>query len=202
MLLKPLFDRIYYVDVVALLIGAMLVAGRLIIPPAVTVSGLLRDVPGWWMPLTAVALLVGLRRRAYTQEPPWIVGTCMALAFASVVALFWRSTIPVFLAAVLTTSVMLLAGLVLRTRRVSEPLLRTDWFGLAAMASGMALTLVLTEAIVRLVPGLFDQETQQLLRRGDRSRYGVAHPYIGHLHTPNNTFVLAGRDFHATHHVD
>jgi lysophospholipase L1-like esterase len=31
---------------------------------------------------------------------------------------------------------------------------------------------------------------------------GIAHPYIGHLHTPNNTFVVSGRDFRAMSHTD
>ena len=31
---------------------------------------------------------------------------------------------------------------------------------------------------------------------------GVSHPYIGHLHTPNSTGVIQGKDFAATHHTD
>ena len=30
----------------------------------------------------------------------------------------------------------------------------------------------------------------------------MTHPYIGHLHTPNNTLIIAGRDFRATNHTD
>ena len=38
--------------------------------------------------------------------------------------------------------------------------------------------------------------------QADPENYGVADPYIGHLHKPSNTIVLAGRDFKALHHTD
>ncbi|MGE5304443.1 MAG: SGNH/GDSL hydrolase family protein [Alphaproteobacteria bacterium] len=54
---------------------------------------------------------------------------------------------------------------------------------------------------MRLVPGLLPIEVQQIIRRNP-SNYGVAHPYIGHLQTPNNALVISGRDFRAVHHTD
>jgi lysophospholipase L1-like esterase len=69
------------------------------------------------------------------------------------------------------------------------------------MASSICLGLGLTEVVLRAAPNLFNQEIRQMLRADPRD-YGVAHPYIGHLHKPNNAIVLAGRDFHAVHHVD
>lgn len=59
----------------------------------------------------------------------------------------------------------------------------------------------LAEVMLRLFSGWFNEETQQLLRADSRN-YGVAHPYIGHLHKPNNAFVISGRDFKALHHTD
>jgi lysophospholipase L1-like esterase len=36
----------------------------------------------------------------------------------------------------------------------------------------------------------------------DPSKMGVSHPYIGHLHTPNNALVIPNPDFDAVHHTD
>jgi lysophospholipase L1-like esterase len=44
-------------------------------------------------------------------------------------------------------------------------------------------------------------ELQQVVE-ADPSNYGIAHPYIGNLQTPNNAFVISGRDYHAVHHTD
>jgi hypothetical protein len=194
--------RIYHVDVLAIFVGAMLVLGHRFTSTAPGAPAFLQDVPGLWMPLLAGVLLVGLRRRAYTQETPWIVATCAALAFVGIAAVFWRWNLPAFLSAIIAGSVLLVTAFVLRSRRAAEPLSRSDRFGLVAMIASVTLTVVLTEVVVRLVPGVFSAEIQQFLRGADPGNFGVAHPYIGHLHTPDNAFVLAGRDFRAVHHVD
>jgi lysophospholipase L1-like esterase len=74
-------------------------------------------------------------------------------------------------------------------------------FKLLFLVSSTLFTLLLMEGIVRLASGWLPEETQQLLRIDARD-YGVSHPYIGHLHKPNGTIVLSGRDFQAAHHTD
>ena len=64
------------------------------------------------------------------------------------------------------------------------------------IAGSLLLAMVLAEGVLRLVPGLLSVELQQLIQ-ADADDTGIAHPYIGHLHKPNNTFILAGRDFRA-----
>lgn len=61
--------------------------------------------------------------------------------------------------------------------------------------------LALAEALLRLFPGVLPPEVRQLVEDGPNNQ-GVSHPYIGHLQTPNKTFVVSGTDFTATHHVD
>src|SRR5262245_20370005 len=77
---------------------------------------------------------------------------------------------------------------------------RRKWaYRLLALAGGMCLAAVVCEGILRLVPGLLPVRTYQTLQADPRN-YGVAHPYIGHLHTPNHSFVIAsGSDFTMTH---
>jgi lysophospholipase L1-like esterase len=61
--------------------------------------------------------------------------------------------------------------------------------------------IALAEGFLRTFPGLFSEETRQYLS-STPANSGVAHPYIGHLQTPNRTMVFAGKDFKAIHHVD
>jgi lysophospholipase L1-like esterase len=198
---KRFAGGIYYFDVVAALIGVVLVLGHRLIAGGTDAAALIRDASGWWIPLLAAALLFVFRRRAYTQETPWVVSTVAALACVGLAAVFWRWNIMAFIAATLSGSLLLLAGLVLRRRRLSERLWRQDLFGLVAMVMGVLLTLAIMEGVLRAFPGAFSEEVQQMLQ-ADPENYGIADPYIGHLHKPNNTIVLAGRDFKALHHVD
>jgi lysophospholipase L1-like esterase len=69
------------------------------------------------------------------------------------------------------------------------------------LLGGVVFSLVLVEGLLRLVVGCLPTETQQLIQDGPRHQ-GIGHPYIGHLHTPQHAFTLAGRDFKAVHHVD
>jgi membrane associated rhomboid family serine protease len=102
------------------------VLGHRLIAGGTDAAALIRDAPGWWIPLLAAALLFALRRRAYTQETPWVVNIVAALAFVGLAAVFWRWNIMAFVAATLSGSLLLLAGLVLRRRRLSERLGRQD----------------------------------------------------------------------------
>jgi hypothetical protein len=201
MRVKTFAGGIYYFDVVAALIGVALVLGHRLIAGGTDAAVLMRDAPGWWIPLLAAVLLFALRRRAYTQQTPWVITTVAALGFVGLAAVFWRLNIMAFLAATLSGSLLLLAGLILRRRRLSERLWRQDLFGLVAMVLGVLLTLAMMEGVLRAFPGAFSDEVQQMLL-ADPENYGVADSYIGHLHKPNNTFVLAGRDFKAVNHTD
>jgi lysophospholipase L1-like esterase len=68
-------------------------------------------------------------------------------------------------------------------------------------AGSIVFAMALAEGILRLVPGLLSTELQQVVQ-ADPDNYGVAHPYIGSLHGPNKTFIIAGRDFRAVNHTD
>ena len=71
---------------------------------------------------------------------------------------------------------------------------------LALGISGLA-SLAVAEGILRVFPGLQSVEIRQMLDADPRN-YGVAHPYIGHLHRPSSTIVIPSRDFTASHHTD
>jgi len=69
------------------------------------------------------------------------------------------------------------------------------------ITGSLFLTLALIEMTLRLFPGLLAPEIQAFIRATPEDK-GVSHPYIGHLHRPNDAFVLDGRDFRAVHHTD
>lgn len=198
----PASRSIYYFDVVAVLAVAIIVLGHALIRGTPAADTVTRDVVGFWVPLAAVALLLGLRRRAYTEHIPWIAGAFAGLMFVGLVGVYWRGNTAVFLGAISAAALLLPAGLILRTRRILEPLVRTDLFALIVLTAGVCIGLALTEVLLRLGAGLFDEETRQVLRGADMDNLGVPHAYIGYLHTPNNALVMSGRDFHAVHNVD
>ena len=65
----------------------------------------------------------------------------------------------------------------------------------------IVLTVGLVEGLLRLLPGLLPEETQQLVQANPKN-FGVSHPYIGHLHSPHGSRLISGRDFNAFHHTD
>ena len=67
---------------------------------------------------------------------------------------------------------------------------RTWAYRVLAVACGMGVAAIACEGILRLLPGLLPSGLYQRLQADPRN-YGVAHPYIGHLHTPNSSFVIA-----------
>jgi len=74
-------------------------------------------------------------------------------------------------------------------------------FSALAIGGSLLLTITLIEAALRVFSGWLPVELQQLMQ-ADPNNYGVAHPYIGHLHRPNNALAISGRDFRAVHHTD
>jgi lysophospholipase L1-like esterase len=198
---KRFIRGLSYFDLVAALAIVAIVGGRVAVRDSPASPAFVRDIAGFWVPLVAVGLLATFRRRARAQVAPWVAGTFAAAVLIAVAAIYWRWNLVAFMAAVGLAALLLLAGLVLRTRRVLEPLTRADLFALIALTAGLCIGLALMEAGLRLAPGLVNPELQRMLEADPRD-YGVAHPYIGHLHKPDNTFVLSGRDFHAVSHVD
>lgn len=77
---------------------------------------------------------------------------------------------------------------------------RRKWaYRLIAVAAATCLAAIVCEGILRLVPGLLPAGTYHRVRADPRN-YGVAHPYIGHLHRANHSTVVAsGTDFTVTH---
>lgn len=63
------------------------------------------------------------------------------------------------------------------------------------------MTLALVELLLRLVPGLTAGVFTQEPRRRPAS-FGIAHPYIGHLHTPYSHIMIEGKGFRAVHDTD
>jgi len=65
----------------------------------------------------------------------------------------------------------------------------------------IAFCAIVGEGFLRLFPGLLSRESLEILQ-GDPGNRGVSHPYIGHLHKPASTGIIAGSDFKAVHHTD
>ena len=72
---------------------------------------------------------------------------------------------------------------------------------LLLIAVGVSLAMALAEGILRFFPSLLSVELQQVIEK-DPDNFGVAHPYIGYLGTPNETYVQTGRDFRALIQTD
>ena len=74
-------------------------------------------------------------------------------------------------------------------------------FGRSALiVVGLLFSFLLMEGLLRAFGGFLPGEMQQIIRTP--GSMGVAHPHIGHLHTPNNSFVTSGRDFRGLSHTD
>jgi hypothetical protein len=63
------------------------------------------------------------------------------------------------------------------------------------------LSLVTLEGLLRATAGLLPAEIRNVMQ-ATPGGFGVSHPYIGHLHKPNASIALAGRDFAVLHHTD
>jgi GDSL-like Lipase/Acylhydrolase family len=84
---------------------------------------------------------------------------------------------------------------------VIKRLSRQNVFLLLTATGSMLFALTLSEVTLRLFPDLVATEIQEFIQ-ATPDTYGVSHPYIGHLHKPNNAIVISGRDFRAVHHTD
>jgi lysophospholipase L1-like esterase len=192
---------LYYFDVVAVVLGAMIAAAY--------VAGVITRQPlsqygasvASSLFFTALVALGFNRRAAYTQKTPWIVSIFAVAAAVALATDFWQwNTLWQILILGVGAS-LLVFGLVVRSKAFSDGLSRFDFFKIAAIGFGVVFALAVSEVALRLAVGLLNPETQQMLR-ADPGNYGVAHPYIGYLHSPNRTIVISGRDFNAGAHVD
>ncbi len=192
---------IFYLDVVAAALGALFVIAQVHAHRMAAAPPLFGDTVGFWIPAIAAVLWLVGRRRACTASASWPAAAGGGVLLAALAVLCWRWGVTAFMGGVVSASLLLAAGLALRARRLSDRLSRLDWFGLVAAVGAVLVTLVLTEGVLRLVPGVFSPEVRQIME-ADVKNYGVSHPYIGYLHRPNVAIELTGRDFHAVHHVD
>jgi lysophospholipase L1-like esterase len=78
---------------------------------------------------------------------------------------------------------------------------RTLVMSLVVLGISTVASLLLAEGFLRLFPGFLPIERRQYMLV-DLNNVGVAHPYIGHLHSPQTTRTLAGPDFKAEHRTD
>ena len=79
-----------------------------------------------------------------------------------------------------------------------------QWVPLSSVLLVLAsifFAMALAEGILRLFPGLLSVELQQIIQV-NLENYGIAHPYIGYLARPNNTLIIAGRDYQSVAHTD
>jgi lysophospholipase L1-like esterase len=79
---------------------------------------------------------------------------------------------------------------------------RREWLSRALLVTGgLLLSLVTLEGLLRATAGLLPAEIRNVMQ-ATPGGFGVSHPYIGHLHKPNASIALAGRDFAVLHHTD
>lgn len=64
------------------------------------------------------------------------------------------------------------------------------------------ISILAVEGILRFIPSLLPAAVYREYQLNDPDKMGVSHPYIGHLHTPNNALVIPNPDFNAVHHTD
>jgi lysophospholipase L1-like esterase len=192
---------LYYFDLVWIAAVLVIVAGWLLLITRPHVSWNTREIAAAIAFGAALAGLLAFRQTAYTQRAPWIVLVFAAVAFASTALTFQPLDMATSFIACGVMSAVLLGGMALRSKPLHEPWQRPDLFKLIALAAGVGASVVLAELMLRVGIGAFSLEMQQVLRADPRN-YGVAHPYIGHLHKPDATIVISGRDFSASHHTD
>src|SRR5262249_41745246 len=151
--------------------------------------------------LLAFGTMWACRPRAFTQRTPWLTASFSAAAFVALAVVFWPSNTVFFSTAMSVGAMLLGAGLILRSKTLSQPLPLRELFKLGSLAGGIFMTFALLELLLRLIPGAFGPEIQQLLL-ANPGNYGVAHSYIGHLQSPDTTLLIAGTAFSALHHTD
>lgn len=70
------------------------------------------------------------------------------------------------------------------------------------MLGVILISILAVEGVLRLFPALLPAAVHREHQLNDPGKMGLSHPYIGHLHTPNNALVIPNPDFDAVHHTD
>jgi lysophospholipase L1-like esterase len=187
---RILFQVIYPVLLIGVVIECLLISTR----------------PGWpWnykdslasgIFLFAMALFVVLRKQAYEQRMPWLLFFFWFSATSSLL-LFRRWG----MIAIGCIGLLLLLTLAIRSKTLSEGISRDSILKIVLIVVSSLIAVTLAEGLLRLFSKRLPIELQQIIS-ADPSNYGVTHPYIGNLGTPNNALVLSGRDYNAIHHTD
>ena len=86
-------------------------------------------------------------------------------------------------------------------RKKRKGFLKSTFFYGLLIASSVFLALIFGELGLRLFSKQLPVELRSQIMT-DCPRCGVYHPYIGHLHTPNDSLVISGRTFSAVHNTD
>jgi hypothetical protein len=193
-------QHVYYFDLASWSVAVIIAIGLI---------GSRHQLSAWlWTQWAALAAFIGMlaaltvfRETAYSQRTPWLVTAFSAAALTGLIGTFssWQTLWFIMVLAVGTA--IIAAGAVSRKKALDQRLSRQDLFALVALAGGVVFAVMILEGLVRLGSGWLRPELRDLVQL-DPANYGVAHPYIGHLHTPNASFVISGRDFEAVHHVD
>ena len=148
------------------------------------------DRPGWvWSDkdslgvglfLSTMGAFLLLRRRVSAHTLPWL-RSCMAAATVAAGIVLFRRWSGVWLGA---GGTMLLFALGLRSKTVSEGLVREDISRVLLVVGSLLGGTLLAEGTLRLIPALLPEGARAwaLWRAAVAEPWHVAHPYIGHLH--------------------
>jgi lysophospholipase L1-like esterase len=153
-----------------------------------------------WITIAGAGLwLIAGRRPARDQT--WQPAAAGGLVLIGLTMVFWRHGVTAFVTGTLVSVMVLAVGLAMRDVPLVSWPSRTDLVRAMAALVSIVVTVLLLEVSLRLGAGLFPADVRQAMQ-ADRTNYGIAHEYIGHLHRPSAAIELVGRDYRAVHHVD
>ena len=175
---KKNFCSMHYFDVIAGAIGLVVAVASLFIATRQSWWNY-KDSAGVGLFLFAMTTFILLRRRAYAQRVPWLLLCFSALLVPVIVILFRRWSLTWVIMAV----GLLLFGLVMRSKTVSEPVSREHVLAPLLIAGSLLFTLTLIEGTLRLFPDLLPEGARlRIDERGIGKPWYIPHPYIGYLH--------------------
>jgi hypothetical protein len=128
---------------------------------------------------TTVAFIL-LRRRVSAQTMPWL-RVCIAASTVAAVIVLFRRWSGMWVGAGAT---ILLFALCLRSKTVSEGLVREDIYRVLLVVGSLLFSTTLVEGTLRLFPELLSENSRAQLnwQAVVNTSWHVAHPYLGHLH--------------------
>ncbi len=195
---KAIAGRIRYFDVTVVALAVFVASGLLLVRSSGSTQS---SIVMLFVLAAACAVFAALRRRAYVQDTPWLILSFAAFLGLAMIRVFWNAPLMWFMVIMSAGVALLLVGVIAPAKPIREPVKRLEVFKLISVVVGVVVMVAGTEGLLRLVPGVFSQETQQALT-GTPSNSGIGNPTIGHLHRSDRTFEVAGKDFDAQHSVD